>query len=49
MSVLVFIGVCLIGNLVILISSQADQAERDCAIVALGLDNRVGRSLTAFL
>lgn len=39
MSVLVFVGVYLIGNPVdILISSQADQAERDRAIVALGLD-----------
>ncbi len=39
MSVLVFVGVYLIGNLVdILISSQADQTERDRAIVALGLD-----------
>jgi len=39
MSVLVFVGVYLIGNPVdILISSQADQTERDRAIVALGLD-----------
>jgi peptide/nickel transport system permease protein len=39
MSVLVFVGVYLIGNPIdILISSQADQAERDRAIVALGLD-----------
>lgn len=39
MSVLVFVGVYLIGNPVdILISSQADQTERERAIVALGLD-----------
>jgi peptide/nickel transport system permease protein len=42
MSVLVFVGVYLIGNPVdILISSQADQAERERAIVALGLDKSI--------
>ena len=45
MSVLVFVGVYLIGNPVdILISSQADQTERERAIVALGLTNRSGRN-----
>ena len=42
MSVLVFVGVYLIGNPIdILISSQADQAERERAIVALGLDKSI--------
>ena len=39
MSVLVFVGVYAIGNPIdILINPQADQNEREHAIVALGLD-----------
>lgn len=42
MSVLVFVGVYLIGNPIdMLISAQADQAERERAIKALGLDQSI--------
>ena len=50
MSVLVFVGVYLIGNPIdILISSQADQAERDRAIIALGLDKSLWAQFGSFL
>ena len=50
MSVLVFVGVYLIGNPVdILISSQADQAERERAIIALGLDKSLWAQFGSFL
>lgn len=50
MSVLVFVGVYLIGNPIdILISSQADQAERDRAIVALGLDRPLWAQYGSFI
>lgn len=49
MSVLVFVGVYLIGNPVdILISSQADQAERERAIIALGLDKSLWAQFGSF-
>ena len=49
MSVLVFVGVYLIGNPIdILISSQADQAERERAIVALGLDKSIWSQYASF-
>lgn len=49
MSVLVFVGVYLIGNPIdILISSQADQAERERAIVALGLDKSIWAQYGSF-
>ena len=50
MSVLVFVGVYLIGNPIdILISSQADQAERERAIIALGLDKSLWAQFGSFL
>jgi len=50
MSVLVFVGVYLIGNPIdILISSQADQVERDRAIVALGLDRPLWAQYGSFV
>lgn len=50
MSVLVFVGVYLIGNPIdILISSQADQAERDRAIIALGLDRPLWAQYGSFV
>lgn len=50
MSLLVFVGVYLIGNPVdILISSQADQAERERAIVALGLDRSLWSQYGSFV
>lgn len=50
MSVLVFIGVYLIGNPVdILISSQADQTERERAIAALGLDRPLWSQYAHFI
>jgi peptide/nickel transport system permease protein len=49
MSVLVFVGVYLIGNPIdILISSQADQAERERAIIALGLDRSIWAQYASF-
>jgi peptide/nickel transport system permease protein len=50
MTIIVFIGVHLIGNPVdILISPDADQAERARAIQALGLDQPLWRQYTSFL
>jgi peptide/nickel transport system permease protein len=50
MTIIVFIGVHLIGNPVdILISPDADQAERARAIQALGLDQPLWRQYTNFL
>jgi peptide/nickel transport system permease protein len=50
MTVIVFIGVHLIGNPVdILISPDADQAERARAIAALGLDQPLWRQYAIFL
>jgi len=50
MSVLVFIGVYAIGNPIdILINPQADQQERERAIVALGLDRPMWTQYLAFL
>src|SRR5436305_14900971 len=54
MAVLVFVGVYAIGNPIdILINPQADQAEREHAIAALGLDRplwvQYGRFLTGAL
>ncbi len=50
MSLLVFVGVYLIGNPIdILISAQADQAERDRAIVALGLDRPLWSQYGSFV
>jgi peptide/nickel transport system permease protein len=50
MTVIVFIGVHVIGNPVdILISPEADQAERARAIAALGLDQPLWRQYAAFL
>src|SRR6187402_967767 len=50
MSVIVFIGVHVIGNPVdILISPQADQAERERIIVMLGLDQPLWRQYLLFV
>ncbi len=50
MSVLVFVSVYAIGNPVdILISPQADQADRAAAIAALGLDQPLWRQYSLFL
>ncbi len=50
MSLLVFVGVYLIGNPIdILISAQADQAERERAIVALGLDRPLWAQYGSFV
>jgi peptide/nickel transport system permease protein len=50
MSVLVFIGVYAIGNPIdILINPQADQQERERAIVALGLDRPMWTQYLSFL
>jgi len=50
MTVIVFLGVNVIGNPVdILISPQADQAERARAIIALGLDRPVWEQYATFL
>ena len=50
MTVIVFLGVNVIGNPVdILISPQADQAERARAIIALGLDRPIWEQYGAFL
>jgi peptide/nickel transport system permease protein len=50
MSVLVFVGVYAIGNPVdILINPQADQLEREHAIVALGLDKPMWAQYLAFV
>jgi peptide/nickel transport system permease protein len=50
MSLLVFVGVFAIGNPVdILIAADADQAERDRAIVALGLDLPLWEQYLVFL
>jgi len=50
MSVLVFVGVYLIGNPVdILISSQADQIERERAIAAMGLDRPMWAQYASFV
>ena len=50
MTVIVFLGVNVIGNPVdILISPQADQAERARAIIALGLDRPIWEQYATFL
>jgi peptide/nickel transport system permease protein len=50
MTVIVFLGVNVIGNPVdILISPQADQAERARAIIALGLDRPIWEQYGSFL
>src|SRR5881394_2361489 len=50
MSVLVFVGVFAIGNPIdILINPQADQAEREQAIAALGLDKPLYAQYFTFL
>src|ERR1700693_4421054 len=50
MSVIVFVGVCAIGNPIdILINPQADQIEREHAIAALGLDKPLWAQYASFL
>ena len=50
MSVIVFLGVYVIGNPVeILISPEADQTERERAITALGLDQPLWKQYLLFL
>jgi len=50
MSLLVFVGVYAVGNPVdILINPQADQIDRERAIVALGLDKSLPQQYVSFL